>query len=526
VPVTLAAAAVLALLAGITGTITQARRATAQAARADHQAAEATAQRDFARRQLARAEAINDLNAFLISDAAPVGSTFTARELLDRAAQIVSRQGDDPEGTRIDSLVAIGALYDNVGETARASTLLQQAYTAAVSRDDPSLRARAACELGNNVVKTGDIARARQLIDEGLTTLPDRPEFAMTRAQCHMAGSGTENWADEGERAVAHVLAARDAATAAGIVSPLLSLKIAMNLAESTRMAEHPVEASAAFADAYDRLVALGREDTERAGTLLNNWALVLGQLGQTLEAEKMLRRSIAISTADGSDARVEPISWANLARSLFDLARYDEAVALAERAMRRATERGDTVVANQAQLMAARANVAAGHVDRGEALLDEVEARFKTMFPPGHQAFAAVATDRVRVSVARGDLDRALEAADAAMTLIESHPRYRSSIPLALWRRVEILLKLGHFTQARRDAERMVALAVQSGPGDAPSAGLGTAYLALGEALAGEHRDAEARAALERALTHLGPSLGSEHPASEHARALLQRGR
>ena len=70
-PVALAALALLALVGGLIGTISQTRRATAQARRADEQAAEATSQRDFARRQLARAEAINELNAFLIADAEP-----------------------------------------------------------------------------------------------------------------------------------------------------------------------------------------------------------------------------------------------------------------------------------------------------------------------------------------------------------------------------------------------------------------------------------------------------------------------
>ena len=62
-----------------------------------------------------------------------------------------------------------------------------------------------------------------------------------------------------------------------------------------------------------------------------------------------MLRRSIEVSLAGSSDARVEPISWANLARPLFDLGRYEEARTLAERAMRMARERGDSVVADQA---------------------------------------------------------------------------------------------------------------------------------------------------------------------------------
>ena len=80
--VALVALTLAALVAGLVGTLTQARRATRQATlavaereRADQQARDATRQRDFARRQLSRAEAINDLNAFLISDAAPLGTS-------------------------------------------------------------------------------------------------------------------------------------------------------------------------------------------------------------------------------------------------------------------------------------------------------------------------------------------------------------------------------------------------------------------------------------------------------------------
>jgi serine/threonine protein kinase len=522
VPVTLASVAALALVAGLAGTLSQARRATAQAERADRQAAEVTAQRDFARRQLARAEAVNDLNAFLIVDAAPMGAAFTARDLLERAARIVARQDEDPDGTRTDSLISIGAIYDNVGETARATQLLQEAYTAASSQPDSTLRGRAACELGNNIVKTGDIARARQLIAEGLAAIPDGPEFALARARCHMAGAGAENWADEGERALGHAKAAREAATAAGVVSPLFSLKLSMELAEATRMANRFVEANAAFAEAYEQLVSLGRESTERAGTLLNNWALVLGRLGRPLEAEKMLRRSIAISTIDGSDARVEPISWANLAYSLFDLGRYEEARALAERAMVRAREKGDPVVADQAQLVAGRANVAAGHIDRGERLLDDVDVRFRRMFAPGHAAFAAVAMDRVRVAMARGQLDRAAELADHAVALVESDPKYRSSLVPALRRRAEVLTALKRFGAARADAERLVALTLEARPGDGPSSSVGLAYLALGEALNGEKRYQQARPALEQALANLEAAGGPEFEGTVRARELL----
>src|SRR5256885_1832715 len=66
-----AALVVLALSAGLAGPLTQTRRATRAAALAAAQRRRADEQRDFALRQLGRAEAINDLNAFLLPDAAP-----------------------------------------------------------------------------------------------------------------------------------------------------------------------------------------------------------------------------------------------------------------------------------------------------------------------------------------------------------------------------------------------------------------------------------------------------------------------
>ncbi|MEZ5294395.1 MAG: protein kinase [Vicinamibacterales bacterium] len=520
--VAFAAVAVVALLAGLAGTLTQARRATAQAARADQQAAEATAQRDFARRQLARAEAINDLNAFLIADAAPLGKAFTPRELLERAERIVARQGDDLEETRTDSMIAIAEMFGTVGETTRALGLMQRAYDAARTSPDPTLRARAACELGREVVKTGDLARARQLIDEGLAAIPARAEFGLARAACHLDGASTAIWADDGEGAIAHADQARLSAESAGVVSPLMALKLAMERAEALRMADRIAEANAAFGEAYRQLAALGREETERAGTLLNNWGLVLGRLGRPLESERMLRRSVEISLTGGSDARVDAISWANLARALTDLGRYDEALPLVERAMRLARQRGDAVVADQAQLQAARTNVLAGRLDRGEALLVDVEARFRRMFPPTHAAFATVAIDRVRIALARQRLEEASRLAEAAVAFMESDPRLAGSIPSALRMRALVRLRRGDVPGALADAERALSLVQAATTGRQASTTVALAYLTLGEALAAAGRSEEARAALDESLRATTDAAGADHPNAKRAREVL----
>ena len=181
--------------------------------------------------------------------------------------------------------------------------------------------------------------------------------------------------------------------------------------------------------------------------------------------------------------------------------------------------------MADQAQLLAARAHLAAGDVTRAEALLDDVEARFRKMFPPGHSAFAAVAIDRVRIPMARGRLDDALRVANDAVSLVESTPRYRGSIPFALRRRAEVLIRLRRFADARIDAERLVAI-VDPAHDTGPSALVGNAYLTLAEALHGEGRDAEARAALNEALRHLEAAAGPDAPGTVRAKALLQLNR
>jgi serine/threonine-protein kinase len=522
VSVAFAAAAFVALVGGLGGTISQARQATAQARRADQEAIEANAQRDRARRQLARAEAINDLNTFLIADAAPMGSTFTARDLLARAEHILSRQADDGDGVRLESLISLGALYSVVGETSRATAALQRAYERAASSDDLALRARASCELARARVHTGDVSRARALVDEGIAMLPDRPEFAMARVQCHMAAADTEHWIDMGDRAIAHSLEARRVADEAGLRSPLLGLKIDMQLAESYRMSGRLAEANASFARAHATLVAQGREHTERAGTLLNNWGLTLSALGLVKDAERMLRESIAISSAEGDAERIEPISWANLARAVFDLGRYDDALALAERARRGAIARHDTLVADQVMLTIARAHIAAGRLDRGRATLDAVEAKYRRMFPPGHVALVATAIVRMRLLEQEGRLDEAAALGDRTLVSIDREGGHRRYLGPLLERRASISVRRGRYADAIADAQRAIAVSLERLPDGTLTADAGHAYVILGEARLGAGDAERARDALDVAVRHLDGAAG-DHPDEAHARALLR---
>src|SRR6185436_1935140 len=235
-PVAFAALAMVALAAGLVGTVTQARRARAQAARADQQARAAGQQRDYALRQLSRAEAIDDLNAFLLSDAAPSGESFTVGDLLTRAEQVIERERGESDENRVEILIAIGRQYWSQDEDDKARRVLGRAYELSGSLQEHSLRAKAACTLASALARAGEVERAERLVREGLDALPNEPQFALDRVSCLLRGI-------ELARAAQRLLKELP------LVSALTELTVSMDLADCYRMAGRNREAAAAFRD-------------------------------------------------------------------------------------------------------------------------------------------------------------------------------------------------------------------------------------------------------------------------------------
>ena len=102
----LATLAISATIAGLAGTLVQARNVRLQ--------------RDFALRQLARAFNTIEFNEFLLSDAAPSGKPFMVNELLKRAENTLARQGSGDEISRVELLAAIGDQYSTLDQASDA----------------------------------------------------------------------------------------------------------------------------------------------------------------------------------------------------------------------------------------------------------------------------------------------------------------------------------------------------------------------------------------------------------------------
>ena len=515
VAVALAAVAVLALAGGLLGTLTQARRATREAAAAQRQ-------RDFALRQLSRAEAINDLNSFVLYDAAPPGKPVTVDELLTQAERIVERQRQGADDHRAELLVSIGRQLQMQEAHDKARQVLTRAYELAARSPDPATRAEAACALASALSTSGEHQKAEQLIQQGESRLPAEPQYALQRIACLMRGSEVaEDRGDVGaglERALAGQRILDESGFASSV---LLRSRVSSRVAESYRLTGRNREAAAAFEQAFAELTALGRGETARAGTLLNNWAGALYSLGQTLEAERLFRQAIRIDSPDGATAAASPMLLTNWARTLRDLGRLEAAAENADRAYAKGKQLGHEVAVNQVLLLRSSIYRMRGQLDRSSAMLAEVEPRLARALPPGHAAFAAAHEQRALLAAARGDVPAALREMDLAVAVVEKSPQRDFYLAGMRRRRSEVALLAGRADEAAADANTALRLDTAAVPPGTFSSNVGYGYLALGNALRAQGRVEEARAAFTSAATNLEPTLGAGHPAARTARQL-----
>jgi tetratricopeptide (TPR) repeat protein len=421
-------------------------------------------------------------------------------------------------------LTSIGRKYQGQDEDAKALRLLEHAYQLSRGVKDPSTRAEAACALGSTLGHS-DLSRAEALIQEGLHELPNEPQFTLDRVSCLLSGSSVAREGGATQEAIARSQAAARLLATSQLRSETANLRVQMNVAESYRVAGQYREAIPAFEQAAELMTTLGRDETQTAGTLFNNWALALHLAGQPLEAEKLFRRAIDVSRVDQSEQGVSPMLLINYARTIGELGRLTEAEDYAERGYLRAVEAGDQVVTNQALLVRARIYREQGNFARADAMLTEVEPRLRKALPPGHLAFATLAMEYSLLALARGDLTAALQQTNRSITIAEASmkagQRGEDYLPLLLLPRSEVNRELGRTDDAVADATRALDMLQKSGDPGSFSSHVGHAYYTLGRALQAQGKPKEARTAFVSAAANLEQAVGPDHPDTRIARQL-----
>jgi eukaryotic-like serine/threonine-protein kinase len=508
--VALATLSVLAICAGLIGTLLQAHTARIQ--------------RDFAFQQLKRSQEHDELLNFLLSDAAS-SKTESVSDLLARAAQVIEKRDSANPLRRADLLMWIGENYSSEDQIARGRVLIEQAYQESRRLSNPSIRARASCFLADSLSQGDDLARAETLVQEGLHELPDDPQYAIDRVACLRIGSEVARESGHAKEGVLRLQTAQRIVQQSAVATDVMKMNISVDLASAYGDAGQNTESLAEFAHAASWLSSLGWEETETSSHLFNNWALELDQVGRPLEAEKIQRRVLDL-TQDGNAADVSTaMILNNYAKMLRKLNRLDDAARYARRSYEKAQLEHNQLVSSQALREQTRIAISQNDFALAKQLLDQVEPQMRAHLPPGHYAFAGVAADRARIALGEGNLPVALQFANESVaigeTAVKGGGEGAFALPGYLLTRSSIELASGSLDRALADSNRALDLVKAHIQPDSFSGTLGYAYLGIARALEAQGKHDEARAASVSAAENFEKCLGSDHPDTVAARQL-----
>ena len=380
-----AAAAVLALLAGLTAFYT----------------ARLAQERDVARLQAGKATQITRLLTELLTGADPYsnrkGGEVSVRALLDAGAGRIEKELAGQPELQAEMLTVMGRVYQRLGVLDTARTLLERGLAVARRAFGPRDEhvGEALNDLGVVLSERGDYAAAATTLEQALAVRrrllgPDHPDVAVTLVELGRA-YGDEGLDGRAEPLLREALAIRrkalgeddhETATSESELGLLLWRKGDLAGAESL----------------FRRCLATDRRtlggNHPDVASALNNLALVLMARNRFRDAEPLLRESVAITRRTFGEAhpKLAP-ELSNLANVLSKEGKYGEAATVAMEGLDVATHAlGDRhpLVATCAVTLG-RIDLARGEAGAAEPLLRRALAIEQASFRAGDWRIAAV---------------------------------------------------------------------------------------------------------------------------------------
>jgi serine/threonine-protein kinase len=509
VGVSAAAAALLALLVGLGGTLWQARVATGEAAKA-------RAVKDFL------------VSVFEVSDPDKAkGEQVTARDLLDRGAARIDQELTGQPAVAEELLGLMGGLYRQHGLYDQARPLLEKdlALRRRSHGDDSGPVAESLSRLADLHHESGDLARSEPLRRQ-----------ALDLHRRHQGKASPASVRDANELAILLMDTGRYQESGAVLDDTLTQVSAdrgqenadyaySLNTRQRLLYAQgrYP-EAETAMRRVLEiRLPLLGERHTLVSEAFANLGTLALMR-GDAAESERMSRRALAIGTSlYGEDHPKLAITLNNLAKAVQEQGRLEEAITLQRRSL--ALRRKQLGEGNP-QLAVNFHNLALMLRERGEReeairLLEEAVAINRKHVGDEHVAQAITFGS---LALVLRDVGRAAEA----------EPLFRRS--LAVFRKQglekhakfpDVLEGLGLLLVDGRRLEEAEGLLREAVDRRRQAMGDGAwrtaaAKAALARCLRARGRGEEARGLASEALTVLVRERGEAHPATRLARAAL----
>jgi eukaryotic-like serine/threonine-protein kinase len=500
-----AALVVVAVMAGLGGTITQAQRAQRE--------------RDAALRDLGYAQSTAEFIGFLLQDGS--NKPYTTAELLARAEPVLDQQSSNDPAQRAHLLLILAVLHGQVQNEEKAMELLLRAQASARDVADVSLRSEIACQLAFEYGITGAFEQSHSQFDQAIAQLRAEPQLDHALlAQCLQSRSEVVGLKGDGKAALVDAQAAFDTLQQANQPQRAQIVITRATLSGALSKVGRSAEAAAELRRAIAELDALGRGRTQQAMGLHSNLGSLLGRVGQPLAAVAMFQHALELAPGFGG---VPPAVEGNYALNLIELGRPREAIALIEHATGEANAHGDRRTASILFAQGAQAWCLTGALQRCADLLARAQAELTALLPAGHSMWGRLEIAQAQLALARGDLAAAYGALKQAVTIFDAATDLNPSNgvrALTLLARTE--LQLGDVGAARSHAVRAVEQAQHALSGFDHSQWFGSALVARGLAERARHEFGAARDSWRAALVELKATVGDAAPAYAEVRQLL----
>ncbi len=503
-----AAAVIVALVAGLATTMTQAARARRAEREARRQADVATAVNAFLTRMLA--EANPELN--------PGGSQITLREMVDRAARELDTEASAPPRVEAGVRHALAStymglgLYDDAERHMLRAIELRKRELGALSPETIDSRL-AGAEL---LVRRGHYAAADSrltTLGDEIATLPALPHQSLARyllargANCSNLGRYDEAESLLSAAVAMHRGAGKSAET-----------ELATSLIEICRLEEKQGR--------YDGAAALGREalqvmrdahpgDHVQVAAAATQLAGVLERTKELAEAEELHREAVAIYTRLlGRDHTYTAFALGNLGIVLSEAGRFDEAIACQREAVETLSR---TLGVESPELAKTKDNLAVslqqtGAFDEALALrLSVLEAQRRT-FGNEHSDVASALNNLGALYRLMGRWEEAIPVFEEAGAIFRKvHGEEHPLVAVAMNNLGKAYLDLGRASEAEPRFAAGLELALRVFPHNHLNTGIFRANHGLALAQLGRYEEAEREMLAAHAT--IVASLGADHP-------------
>ncbi len=486
---------------------------------------EANRQRAVAHQEAARAAATRDFIYSVLTNAGTEGRPFTTVELLAQAERTIDAQyGSRGDPLATEQLLQIADVYSSLAQPSKALELAQAAHRRATKAGHAGLRRQAACAIGQELYVTGKLEEAIALVDRTIAELRGRSEETLTLVGCLRHRSDMDLARGNVSSGLAIAREAVQLSTEAFRTSPLC-ISPRMHLAVALRVAGERALADDEYRSLAQLLERLGRERSVDAVSLFSNWSKVKADLGDMLDAVRLIESSIAVGQALRPDANPDHVISLSYAQTLLVLHRLDEAQRYFTWARQSSDTENDPDVQFLSLLGLAAVERERGNLAAARTAVEAADQVADARFPSKHRARNALLMETGRLHLASNSFDAAAAALSevAAQNALAQAATPYHALTLALLAQAE--LGAGSLARATTFAGQARSLADQFALPGKPSYWIGYCLLVQSEIeRAANHAD-RARERAVQAADQLRQTVGAGHPLTQQASMLAEAG-